>query len=144
MVNRCFIFYSGTCEIQEVFTKNSVTYMGLCYIYLGIQKKSFLCRRGLRRVSVAKAHLHGVNKHHFRAVLCSCTEVAKHNVPQIWQHPLLPGLDRAAPSAYSAILEHPMERLGSPQSCTSCLLPSSLLFHTGISTSFCCGGSFCL
>lgn len=43
--------------------------MGLCYIYLGIRKKTFLCRRGLRRASVAKAHLQGVNKHHFRAVL---------------------------------------------------------------------------
>lgn len=115
-----------------------------CAKYTWGYKRSHFCVVGNYNVFQWQRHTCMVWISTTSELYCSCTKVAKHSVPQIWQHPLLPGLDRATPSAYSAILEHPMERLRSPQSCTSCLLPSSLLFHTGISTSFCCGGSFCL
>lgn len=69
---------------------------------------------------MGKPHLPNENKHSSE-LYCSCANMAKHSVPQIW-HPLLPGLDRAAPLDYSAIQQHPIERLGSPQIFTSCSL----------------------
>lgn len=91
-------------------------------------------------ILMARPHLHNVSKHRFKVEWLLCRR-DQHSVPQVRQRPLLPDLNRGAPSARSATAPCG-EHKSSTNLWVSDHLPFSLLFHTDIPIPFCCC-SFC-